>query len=295
MVLSIPQELREPFRCYEDKDVLYKGFMKLSYDFLLDFIRTYFHNDRIDIACITFIHTHGRDGKYNPHLHIILGEGAYDKFSNMWMTFKHLPLNPLRRKWQYYLLNFVKTKLQLEGLITKLWNDHPGGFYVHPGEQSKVPSKSYTKLIKYLTRYLSSPPMGLSRIINYDVDTVEYRYKSHKTKRTEYETVESVTFIKLMMQHILPRGFQSVRYYGLQATKVFRKLYSKIADVAGDLVDRMLLESRLSYAQFFEEVANRNPLVCRYCGQLMELWQLIHPDKGVIYDLQDRIASGKRI
>ncbi|MDC0534916.1 hypothetical protein OAO18_03790, partial [Francisellaceae bacterium] len=77
--------------------------------------------------------------------------------------------------------------------------------------------------------------------------------------------------------------------------KVFRKLYTKIADVAGDLVDRMLSVSRVSYAQFFEEVANRNPLVCRYCGQLMELWQLIHPDKGVIYDLQDRIASGKRV
>ena len=30
-------------------------------------------------------------------------------------------------------------------------------------------------------------------------------------------------FIGRMVQHIMPKGFQRVRYYGLQATKTFKK------------------------------------------------------------------------
>jgi hypothetical protein len=76
---------------------------------------------------------------------------------------------------------------------------------------------------------------------------------------------------------------------------VFRKLYVKIADIAGDLVDRMLSVRRILYSELFLEVAKRNPLTCKECGHEMELWQLYHPDKGVIWDLQDRISKGLRI
>ena len=51
----------------------------------------------------------------------------------------------------------------------------------------------------------------------------------------------------------------------------------------------------ISYAKFFEETAGRNPLKCGFCGAIMELWQLYHPDKGIIYDLQERLISGRKI
>ncbi|WP_416431238.1 hypothetical protein [Piscirickettsia salmonis] len=41
-------------------------------------------------------------------------------------------------------------------------NDYPNGFYTHPGNDKKVPTKNYRALIRYLTKYLSSPPIGLS-------------------------------------------------------------------------------------------------------------------------------------
>jgi len=36
-------------------------------------------------------------------------------------------------------------------------------------------------------------------------------------------TVNVLAFIGRMVQHILPKGFQRIRYYGLQATKTFKK------------------------------------------------------------------------
>ena len=49
---------------------------------------------------------------------------------------------------------------ELNGVVSQLWTDYPNGFYVHPGNHKKVSTKNYQGLIKYLTKYLSSPPIG---------------------------------------------------------------------------------------------------------------------------------------
>ena len=146
--------------------------------------------------------------------------------------------------------------------------------------------KTTRGLIKYLTKYLSSPPIGLSRIVDYDGESVKYYYQSHRTKVVEYETIDAQTLIGRMVQHILPKGFQRVRYYGLQATATFRKGYDVIVGVTGDLVDAMVSDvKRIDYVAFFEEVAKRNPLKCSFCGAVMELVRLFHPDRGLFFDL----------
>ena len=69
-----------------------------------------------------------------------------------------------------------------------------------------------------------------------------------------------------------------------------------IAKSMGDLIDSITsYMDRLSYAKFFEETTGRNPLKCGFCGAIMELWQLYHPDKGIIYDLEERLINGKNI
>jgi len=45
--------------------------------------------------------------------------------------------------------------------------------------------------------------------------------------------MEAQVFIGRMVQHILPRGFQRVRYYGLQAMTSFKKWFEVIAKAAG--------------------------------------------------------------
>jgi hypothetical protein len=36
--------------------------------------------------------------------------------------------------------------------------------------------------------------------------------------------MDAQTFIGRMIQHVVPKGFKRVRYYGVQATKTFAKL-----------------------------------------------------------------------
>ena len=190
----------------------------------------------------------------------ILGEGAFQPNKSQWIRFSFLHYAPLRLLWQKHLLEFINTEFgELNGLVNRLWSEYPEGFYAHPGNHEKVPTKHYQGLLRYLTKYLASPPVGDSRITAYDNGQVTYYYKSHRTKGIKYERVDMVVFIGIMVQHILPKGFQRVRYYGLQATASFKKWYeeiarvARVARVAGDLVDAMVsYVNRLRYADLFE-------------------------------------------
>lgn len=287
VVLTLPEQLRAPFYNHPDQNRLYSGFMALAQGCLEELIHDKFKSTDYKIAPIVFLHTNGRNGSYNPHLHVILAEGAFHPQNTEWKTFSHLSLKPLRLLWQKHLLALVEAEFgNLNGVVKQLWEKYQDGFYAHPGNNKKVPTRSYQGLIKYLTKYLSSPPIGVSRIVGYEDEKVRYYYRSHRTKNIAYETVTVQIFIGRMVQHILPKGFQRVRYYGLQATATFKKWYEVIARVAGDLVDAMVsYVKRIAYADFFEEVAKRNPLKCIFCGNELELVRLFHPNRGLFFDL----------
>ncbi|WP_150137714.1 transposase [Candidatus Enterovibrio escicola] len=78
-------------------------------------------------------------------------------------------------------------------VIRTLWANYHDGFYTYPskGHKNKVASKRYRGLIRYLTKYLSSSPIGLSRIVGYDAHQVRYYYQAYKTKLKMYETVDA--------------------------------------------------------------------------------------------------------
>lgn len=291
VVLTLPEQLRTPFFRHSDQSKLYSNFMGLAHACLKELIQGMFNSTEYKIAPIVFLHTHGRNGHYHPHLHVILGEGAFHPKlftpkNAEWKTFKALPLGQLRLLWKKHLLGLVETEFtELNDVQKELSEGYPNGFYAHPGDNKKVP-KGYNRLIKYLTKYLSSPPIGVSKILDYDGENVKYYYQSHRTKTIAYETVSVKVFIGRMVQHILPKGFHRVRYYGLHASSTFKKWYEVIARVAGDLVDAMVsYANRMTYREFFEEVAKRNPLQCRFCGKGMELVRLYHPDRGLFFDL----------
>ena len=58
-------------------------------------------------------------------------------------------------------------------------------------------------------------------------------------------------FIGLIVQHIPPKEFQKIGYYGLQAIAIFKKWYEIIAKEAVDLIYGMVsYVSRFKYNVF---------------------------------------------
>lgn len=145
-------------------------------------------------------------------------------------------------------------------------------------------------MLVYLTKYISSPTISLRRIKLYDKENriVEYVYKSHETGKIEKERVDVFTFIGRMVQQILPKGFQRIRYYGLQATKTFEKfmevlkgVFESIKNVAKGCYK---VVKKLYRKRYIETHHGKDPFICSYCGHEMEIFKIWSKKYGFIYD-----------
>jgi len=295
IVLTMPAMLRQTFY-QQSKDVL-SPFMRCGVRCLDDFFSRVCGKP-LTGGYIVVIQTHGRNGQYNPHLHCIATSGGWDQEAKQWVHLDYLPYPMLRKKWQWHLLTMLRQTLkskEINRLVDTCYTRYRQGFVtnVHKGD---VPSR-YQSLATYLAKYVVSPPISLRRIDRYDGHSVTYHYRSHKSERVERETVEVYTFIGRMVQHTFPKGFQRIRYYGVQATKTFAKLKGLIrealATVKGVVKGAIQIIAPKTYRQRYEQSTGRDPLRCPHCQREMEVWKVWHPAYGVLYEELEAIKRGK--
>jgi len=247
---------------------------------------------------IVVIQTHGRNGQYNPHLHIIATSGGWDQQAQQWVHLDYVPYPLLRKKWQWHLLTMLRQTVktsEIRRLVATCYTRYREGFVTHV-QKGDVPAR-YQSLARYLAQYVVSPPISLRRIDRYDGQRVTYHYRSHKSERVEWETVAVYTFIGRMVQHVFAKGFQRIRYDGVQATKTFatlkRVIQAALAKVQGIVKGAIKIIAPLTYRQRYQQSTGRDPLRCPHCQRDMGLWRIWHPTYGVIYDELAAMRRGK--
>jgi Putative transposase len=143
-----------------------------------------------------------------------------------------------------------------------------------------VPSR-YQSLATYLAKYVVSPPISLRRIDRYEGHSVTSHDRSHKSERVERARGDVDTFIGRMVQHTFPKGFQRVRYYGVQATKTFAKLKGLIqeawAKVQGIVQEAIKISAPMTYRERYQQSTGRDPLRCPHCKAERGIWKIGHP------------------
>jgi hypothetical protein len=295
IVLTVPEVLRTTF--YQNAQALLSPFMKCGVKCLDDFFSTV-SGKALKGGYIVVIQTHGRNGQYNPHLHIIATSGGWDEQAKQWVHLGYLPYPMLHKKWQWYALEMCREALhtdEIDRLVHACYAKYPNGFVANV-QKGDVPSR-YQSLATYLAKYVVSPPISLRRIDCYDGQSVTYHYRSHKTERVERERVAVYTFIGRMIQHVFPKGFKRIRYYGVQATKTFEKIRPLIrqalAKVKGMVTGAIKVIAAKSYRQRYQQSTGRDPLRCPYCQQEMGVWKVWHPKYGVVYDELGAIKRGR--
>jgi len=102
------------------------------------------------------------------------------------------------------------------------------------------------------------------------------------------EVVDALTFIGRMVQHILPKGFQRIRYYGLHATCRASRIREKLKDLLNDTSESVAGTYRVTgYRNRIKKSFGIDPLLCPKCGDEMEFEEIWHPEYGWIVDNRD--------
>jgi len=294
LILTVPAMFRTTF--YHNAALLLSALMRCGVQCLDDFYSDV-RGKALRGGYIAVLHTHGRNGQYHPHLHLLATSGGYDGQEHRWEHLQYLPYELLRRKWQWHLLAMLRKTLETETinqLVETCFKRYPKGLVTNV-QKGQVPSQ-YQSLARYVAKYVVSPPIAVRRIDRYDGERVTYHYRSHKTERVERETVDVDTFIGRMVQHTVPKGFKRIRYYGVQATKTFTRvkavIQAALAKVEGMVKGAVKIIARLTYRQRYAQSTGRDPLICPHCRGEMEVWRLWHPTYGVIYDEGEVIKRG---
>ena len=297
LILTIPEQLRVLFYQGRVEGDLYGHFMTAARDYIDDVFRYVTGVKDLKTGCVVVLHTAGRSGTYNPHLHVIVVAGGIDPATGRWVDlpyFKYKRILP--KKWQYHLLKMIKSfdsSPEILALVKKLWKLYPNGF-VNNFKKGDVPQK-IKHLVRYLAKYVSKPSISIASILScdFDEDKVVYKYKDHRTHKYVTTFCDIMTFIGRLAQRILPKGFHRIKYFGLQHPSSYQKNRKEINDglkKSGRKVDSD--DSFVAYA-----IGNwrwsKDPRTCDYCGSELEVWKIWSKKYGVIYDaLFDMMASG---
>ncbi|MBP3892253.1 MAG: transposase [Solobacterium sp.] len=254
---------------------------------------------------IASLHTFGRALNWNPHIHCLVAELAYDSKKEIYQEIHHFDYQNLRRTWQYelnrlLLEHFGKT---FRKKMNTSYSDYNNGFYVYAKQQDIYNNSSYSKnvgdCVNYMMRYSARPPMAESRIISYDKvsDTVEWFYDDHKTEERVFIKEPSLELLKKMIIHIPDENFRMVRYYGFYNNKEqelldhLHELIGKVRKTSKHRNERKRqLQQKLNKLKFRTlcmDTYNRDILHCR-CGELMVYVDSYNPLDGISNDRQYR-------
>ncbi|PCI61188.1 MAG: IS91 family transposase [Gammaproteobacteria bacterium] len=163
-----------------------------------------------NIGFTSVLHTHSRRRELHPHLHIIVPNGGFDAKRKQW-----------RKGKKGYLFNaFALAKVWRARMLDAI-KKHPDLSLVN---LKKMPTKwvvdckkvgNGLPALKYLSRYLYRGVLPDKDIIHYDQHNVTFRYQDSTTKKIKHRTLPTLKFLMLILQHVLPKGLQRVRDYGL--------------------------------------------------------------------------------
>ena len=161
---------------------------------------------------------------------------------------------------------------------------YPNGLVTN-GQKGRVPSQSQS-VARSVAKYVVSPPSAVRRIERDDGVRVTYHDRSHRTDRVEHATVAVETFIGRMVPHTVPKGFQRIRYAGVQATKTCAKvkvaMQAALAQAEDVVKGAVQMIARLTERQRYAQRTGRDPFRCPHCQHEMELWCIWPPTYGVI-------------
>ena len=219
LVFGIPDML---WRYFQDDRTLYKVLMDIAYTTIKETFSKINHRDVVP-GVIEVYHPFGRDIKHQPHVHMIVTEGGFDKEGKFVSSGNYLPYNVLHKKWEHNILKALKKHLP-KGIVETAYARYQNGFCVYVRKDRISSSKG---LAKYIGRYVRHPAIANARIIVYNGEAVKFYWKDHDDK-VHYKIMLAHNFISAVIQHVPEKNQKLVRYYGSYSRRKKKAVKSSI-------------------------------------------------------------------
>ncbi len=124
-----------------------------------------------------------------------------------------------------------------------------------------------------MARYTHRVAISNDRLLKLEQDQVHFRYKDYQRGGEWKETsLAAIEFVRRFLLHVLPDGFQRIRYYGLLAHRCRAENLARCRKLLGvadkpEGPDRLEDEERESWEERVLRLTGIDPSLCPVCGQ----------------------------
>ena len=226
LVFTLPQEIA--VIAYHNKQAIYGLLFRAAAETLRAIAADPKHLGA-EIGFLAILHTWGQNLLHHPHLHCVVPGGGLAPDGQHWIACRpgfFLPVRVLSRLFRRLFLEhlqaaFERGKLQFFSSLERLCNPQAFAEYLAPLRQTewvvyaKPPFGGPKRVLDYLGRYTHRVAISNNRLLGTDHGKVAFRwkdYRHHDQQKTM--TLEAEEFIRRFLLHVLPGGFQRIRYYG---------------------------------------------------------------------------------
>jgi DNA-directed RNA polymerase subunit RPC12/RpoP len=150
--------------------------------------------------------------QYHPHVHYIVAGGGLSPDHSKWISSDPkflVPVEPLALIFKAKFRDGLKKTNLYRNVAPQLWSKP---WVVH----SKPVGTGHCAL-KYLAPYVYRVAITNNRIEKLENNSVTFRFKDSDTNQNKIQSLPAIQFIRRFLQHVLPKGFVKIRYYGLLA------------------------------------------------------------------------------
>ncbi len=207
-----------------------------------------------EIGFLSILHTWGQTLQPHPHIHCVVPGGGLSPDHGRWLSSPShffLPVRVLSRVFRGKFVAglrraFLANQLAFHGECLPLANEKAFAAFLRTLFRedwvvyAKPPFGGPEHVLHYLARYTHRVAISNHRILAVNESQVTFRWKDyahHNKQRTM--TLAGEEFLRRFLQHLLPKGFPRIRYFGWLANR--RR--SKLLPLCRDLLPHMAEET----------------------------------------------------
>jgi hypothetical protein len=215
------------------------------------------------------LQTWTRDLRYHPHIHYLVPAGAFAPGEGHWVQAKGrflVHVKPLGKLFRGKMRAGLQ-QMKLTGAVpAAVW-----------GKAWVVDCRavgSGAAALKYLAPYIFRVALSNNRLEGVVNDQVTFRYRVAESTKIKRCTLPAEAFIRRFLQHVLPRGFVKVRYFGLfsPGKRTVLAQVRALLDVKEGVAGASSEQRVTIMAEEHEPIVS-----CPSCGAVMELTLVLLP------------------
>lgn len=182
-----------------------------------------------ELGFFAVLHTWGQVLLHHPHLHCVVAGGGLSADGSRWIACRRnflLPVRVLARLFRRLFLEYLERAFEADelsffGALAPLRDRRVLLRHLRPARKSKwvvyakPPFAGPEQVLSYVARYTHRVAISNDRLIAIGDGKVRFRWKDYR-HGNQQKTMALTTneFIRRFLLHVLPAGFQRIRYYG---------------------------------------------------------------------------------